>query len=63
MKGVSRARDASRGLRREGGRSAAAPSSCVRHLPDAERGWCRAVFAAAAVKIVHSSSKSGDNGR
>ena len=62
MKGVLRARacparEAGRGPQRCG------PLSCIRRLPDAERGWCRAVFAAVIARIVHGSSKSGDNVR
>ena len=48
---------------RHAGRGAAAMRSltCIRHLSNAECGWCCAVFATIIVKIVHSSLKMNVN--
>ena len=47
----------------EKGAAAMRPPSCIRRPPDAERARRRAVFAAVIARIVHGSSKSGDNVR
>lgn len=60
MKGVCAPGDASRRKSRRGPQRCG-PPSCIRHLSNAECGWCCAVFATIIVKIVHSSLKMNVN--
>ena len=60
MKGVLRARARPDATCRKGAASLRS-LTCIRHLSNAECGWCCAVFAAIIVKIVHSSLKMNVN--